>query len=469
MKRKIFGIGISIILIWVISLTFVAEPARASTVWWAEQAIRRAAQETGTNASIISITRKYLVDNIYEYKFILKVGLGEFDKIGVDWVVREILPWFPLPALKAVMMNHGDAATFDNSFLVSTISNKVPIDQSLGMYLAKNSIDVWGVDRRHTFVPQYDQEGNQYCYANGCTFMKYWDTAMHLRDIKLGVKFAREVRLLTGGGYNQILMLGHSRGAEYAYAYANEETHLSWWQRDLKGIIPVEMVYKFDPVNAAPQIQAACERYQAYKALSDSGIYYDDGAFNLKLIAFLAAKYPDILSPIPGFEGFTNEQVALIALIVTYATFDPLKPPVPFYHYLAGTFDQQYPFLPTGLRYANFGYILDIALSTATPSFQSLKETIDGEALWCNQIDLPFDDHLRQITIPVFYVGAAGGFGSYGQYTLKLLGSTDKKNLIIKLFPTQYEYLDYGHTDLLWANNAKSLVWKPISDWIKSH
>ncbi len=141
------------------------------------------------------------------------------------------------------------------------------------------------------------------------------------------------------------------------------------------------------------------------------------------------------------------------------------SPPVPFYHYCAGTFDE-FGF-PTGLRFTNSDYMLDFAL--AVPSFQSLGEMIDGEALLCSD-DTPYDDYLGEITIPVFYVGAAGGFGEYGVYTTTLLGSYDNDDvdtLIVELYPPEAVPLDYGHIDLLFADDAESLVWEPIYNWIK--
>jgi hypothetical protein len=64
-------------------------------------------------------------------------------------------------------------------------------------------------------------------------------------------------------------MLGHSRGAALAYAYANEETQVLEWNRDLRGIIPVDMVYKFDPAETE-LIEDACYRYSIYKTLVDT-------------------------------------------------------------------------------------------------------------------------------------------------------------------------------------------------------
>lgn len=462
MKKKIFSLRIAMVFVCIISLALGAGLVWASNeVIWVTDAVRLSAQETGTNASLISFDRKQLIDNIYKYTWILKVGPGEFDKIGVHRVIKERVPWVPIVAPKAVMMIHGDTTNFDNSFLGSTVSNKVSVYQSLGIFLAKNNVDIWGVDRRWTFVPDY-YPGTEYpyCYVDGCTFMKNWNTALHVSDIKLGVKLARTVRGLTGSGFGKLLMLGHSRGAQFAYAYANDETQIPGFSRDLKGIIPVDMVYKFSPENQELRDAA----YERYLAKYDSGVYYSDEGAVMKYIAYLAATAPDDPSPI--IPGLTNKQAALFVLSATYATFEPpLKPYVPFYHYLAGIFDEFG--IPQGLQFTNLNFTLDIAL--ATPSFMSIGEDIDGEALMSDKVEVPYDDHLSEIKIPVFYVGAAGGFGEYGVYSVTLLGSTDKKTLVVQLYPPEAVALDYGHADILWADNAQSLVWQPIYDWIKTH
>lgn len=455
MKKKIFSLWIAMVFVCIIYLALGAGLVWASNeVIWVTDAVRLSAQETGTNASLISFDRKQLIDNIYKYTWILKVGPGEFDKIGVYRVIKERAPRVPIVAPKAVMMIHGDTTNFDNSFLGSTISNKVSVYQSLGIFLAKNNVDVWGVDRRWTFVP----DG-----MTDFSFMKNWNTALHVSDIRIGVKIARITRGLTGSGSGKLLMLGHSRGAQFAYAYANGETQIPGFSRDLKGIIPVDMVYKFSPENQELR-DAAYERYLAVKAKYDSGIYYSDEGAVMKYIAYLAATSPDDPSPI--IPGLTNKQAALFVLSATYATFEPpLKPYVPFYHYLAGIFDEFG--IPQGLQFTNLDFTLDIAL--ATPGFQSIGEDIDGEALMSDKVEVPYDDYLSKINIPVFYVGAAGGFGEYGVYTITLLGSTDKKTLVVQLYPPEAVALDYGHADILWANNAQSLVWQPIYNWINSH
>ncbi len=476
-KEIIFSIAALVILLTA-CLTLdtksvqAAQPGETIAMEIYDRAVFMLAQSSKAAPELIFEERTQLIDDIYKYSFIFKVGDGDFDKIGVYRVVKEKQS-VPIKAKNAVMMVHGDTSDFDSEFLMSTMSDKVSMYHSLGIYLAQNNVDVWGVDRRWTFVPDnYPETTYPYCYIDGCSFMQDWDTALHLADLKLGVKFAREIRNETGSGSDKIFMLGHSSGAAFAYAYANDETQIEEGSRDLKGIIPVDMVYKFDPVNHSQEISDAYTRYLILKGMHDDlGIYYSDAAAQMKGIAYLSLTVPENLSPIPGLGDFTNQQVAWLVLSATYATYpEGIPPEVPFYHYCAGTFDEFG--LPTGLQFTNSDYMLDFAF--AVPSFQSLGEMIDGEALLCSD-DTPYDDHLGEITIPVFYVGAAGGFGEYGVYTTTLLGSYDKDKpdnddvdtLIVELYPPEAVALDYGHIDLLFADDAESLVWEPIYKWIK--
>lgn len=452
MKRKIYA---AVVLVFVFCLAFglcvaQASPAKdkASVEKVFTKAVNSSLKEIGSADELVSVERKKLAGSIYEYILVLKVGNGKYDKIGIHRVVEEKAPWVPVKTKKAVMLIHGDSCNFTNAFMAST-SN-----QSFGIFLAKQGVDVWGIDLRWNFVPGT---------TTNFSFMKKWDTALHLKDIKLAVKMARAIRAVTGSDSGKIFMLGHSRGAQLLYAYANEESQLPEKRRDLKGIIPVDMAYKFSPDHEDLK-QAALVRYQAYKSLYDSGIYYSDEAKSMKNIAYLAQSDPDGSSPV--IPGFTNMQAAQFLLTATYATYQaPQQPPVPFYHYLAGTFDENG--LPAGLQYATQDNIMNNAF--AAPDFQSIGEMIDGEAIMSGDIENPYDDHLGDIQIPVYYVGAAGGFGQYGAYVLDLLGSADKDSLVVQMYPPEAAALDYGHADLFWADNAKGLVWEPICSWIKSH
>ena len=80
---------------------------------------------------------------------------------------------------------------------------------------------------------------------------------------------------------------------------------------------------------------------------------------------------------------------------------------------------------------------------------------------------MPYDDHLAEVKAPVLYVGARGGFGEYGVYSTTLLGSRDVTTHVVTLLPEQP--LDFGHSDLFWADNARTEVWEPIYNWVHSH
>jgi pimeloyl-ACP methyl ester carboxylesterase len=192
---------------------------------------------------------------------VFQIGEGEYDKIGIHRVVKEIAPYQPLKAKNAVMLVHGDSSNFSTAFLPST--DKKPVQQSLAAYLAKNGTDVWGIDLRWTFIPST---------VTDFTFLKDWNTALHLNDIKKAVKFARFSRAIDGSGEEKMYMLGHSRGAYYAFAYANEETQLTEQNRDLKGIIPIDLILKLGAENQDMK-DAALVRYQLMKQAYDGGKY----------------------------------------------------------------------------------------------------------------------------------------------------------------------------------------------------
>lgn len=92
----------------------------------------------------------------------------------------------------------------------------------------------------------------------------------------------------------------------------------------------------------------------------------------------------------------------------------------------------------------------------------------DVASCLCDETEVIFDDYLAQITLPIFYVGAAGGTGSSGEYTLTLTASNDISSHIVTLTP-ETPYRDFGHADLFMAAEASTLVWEPIRVWLDQH
>jgi pimeloyl-ACP methyl ester carboxylesterase len=399
------------------------------------------------------VERRHIVADVFEYSFRLKVGDGERDVIGLHRVVRERANGVPFRAGRAVFMVHGDLWGFDEAFMSSTLSGAVARERSLGVYLAQRGVDVWGIDLRWTQVP---------ADTTDFQFMKDWNIATHVSDVAAGVAVARAVRGATGGGDGRVALLGWSRGGTIAYAYANAEAALPEQSRQVDALIPVDIALKLDPAHEE-QRAAACVRYAGGTQQLQSGVYHSPLGIGVRTFGLLAATDPSGASPLPGMTGLSNRQAALLVGSATHLLFAPY-PPVPAYHLEAGTFDAAG--LPTGLQFTQEAYLYDVYQS-ASP-FQSATEQVESDGVMCGD-DLPYDDHLAAINVPVYYVGAGGGFGEFGLDTLGRLGSADVTTNVVRLYGPEGRPVEFGHSDLFLADNARELVWKPLYDWLVSH
>jgi hypothetical protein len=225
----------------------------------------------------------------------------------------------------------------------------------------------------------------------------------------------------------------------------------------VRGFIPVDIFVKTDNEDLR---QAACARFAVQQAQLNKGIFHDTTGLLISTIGVLAATAPD--DPSGVIPGLTNLQAALFLGTSTFALFQP----VPFYHFTGGEVDAETG-LRTNLLYTQEEFWIDF-LQGAAP-YEPVNIFAQGEALICDEMDLIYDDHLAEITVPVLYVGAGGGFGEFGVYTTTLLGSTDVTIHLVDLRPDAQRIEDFGHADLFLADDAKNLVWKPILDWIESH
>jgi pimeloyl-ACP methyl ester carboxylesterase len=398
--------------------------------------------------------RRHIVADVFEYSFQLKVGEGPHDTVGLHRVVRERANGVPFRAGRAVFMVHGDLWGFDEAFMSSTLSGAVARERSIGVYLAQGGVDVWGIDLRWTRVP---------ADTTNFQFMKDWNLGTHVSDVAAGIAVARAVRAATGAGDAPVALLGWSRGATIAYAYASAEAALPEQSRQVNALIPVDIAFKLDPAHEA-QRAAACVRYAGGLQQLQSGVYHSPMGLGVRTFGLLAATDPSGASPMPGMTGLTNKQAALLVGSATHLLFAPY-PPVPFYHLEAGTFDASG--LPTGLQFTSESYLYDVYQSAAP--FQSATEQVETDGVLCGEADLPYDDNLAQVNVPVYYVGAGGGFGEFGLDTLGRLGSTDVSSNVVNLYGPEGRPLDFGHSDIFLADNAKELVWKPLYDWVVSH
>ncbi|NVJ20316.1 MULTISPECIES: hypothetical protein [Myxococcus] len=418
-----------------------------------------------STASTQQASRQHVFGDVAHYRFELKVGPGVHDTITVHRVVKERAPWVPARASRAVFMVHGDAWGFEAAFLSSVDSAYVPVNQSIAAYLAQEGVDVWGIDMRWVGVPAGTTDFG---------FMAGWNLGTHAKDVGTGLLLARTLRL-AGGNLGSMNLLSWSRGTMVAYAYLNSEARLPKLLRQVDGFIPVDMAVRHAP-QFAQQQQWACERHTALKARRDSGV--TEGGLlgsapgiTLQYIGMFAATAPDAPSPLlpddvfgPGTGRPSNRRAAIVSAAATYALLAPLQPLTPGYHLMAGIPDASG--LPGSLKYTSEPYLYEYAQRAAP--YQSLNEVVESEAWTCG-LNVPYDDHLKSVKVPVLYVGAGGGVGEYGVHSATLLGSTDVTSLVVRDLPTSSRALDFGHADLFLANTARQRVWQPILQWVRAH
>ena len=424
-----------------------AFPAAATepTAPWGPQVLAACAQAVHGPCSMSAIARRELGGDVAEYSFTLKIGPGQHDVIGLHRVIREDGSRPPRPDSRpdsGIFFVHGDALGFDAAFLASAASPAIPDRRALPVFLAENGVEVWGIDQRWVLVD---------ASTTDVTFMQGWGLAMSADDVGIGLAVAAKVRRSD----EPMDLLAWSRGGEVAYTYLSTEASLPAARRRVKGFIPVDIYVKTD---VPALMQAACARLAERQQSLAQGVYRDTTGQLISTLGRLALSSPDAPSPI--VPPLSNLQAGYLAGEATFSFQGGLEP-APFYHWAGGTFNAHG--LPTGLSFTENAYFFDF-LAGAAP-FMPVQLIADAEAVICDQGDLPFVDNLGGITVPVLYVGAGGGVGTFGLYTLSLLGSPDQQSLIVDLQP-QSRLSDFGHADLFLATDARTLVWQPLLDWI---
>lgn len=424
-----------------------ADPAAAASkpvVPWIPQVLEACQQFAPGSCAVSPVTRRPLTPEIVEYSFTLKVGPGPYDVIGLHRIVNETVSVRPINDGSGIFFVHGDAWGFDAAFLGSAASAAAPDTRNLPFFLADNGVDVWGIDLRWALVPAGTAD---------FTFMQSWGLAQDASDVGIGLAVAAKVR---GAGSQQLHLLGWSRGGQISYAYMNTEASLPAAERRVKGFIPTDIYIKTD---VPAHVQGACDRLAKRQQQILDKVYADNTGQVFSLVAFQAINDPN--SPSPFYPGDTNRQAGLRAGSRLFDFIPPGEAPVPEYHLTGGVFDGANR--PTGLTFTEDALFLDQLAQTAP--FEPTQLFVDAESILCGLPNLPFIDDLANVTVPVLYIGADGGFGASGLHSLSLLGSTDKESLIVDLTPDQLH--DFGHSDLFLGIDAEPLVWQPLLDWMR--
>jgi len=394
-------------------------------------------------------SKEKLDGGVVHYYFDLKLG-GDNDLVRLHRVVKEQPNGKTGPTDGAVFMIHGASQDFEDIFLYPG-SIDANVQTSCPVYLAANGLDVWGIDLGWTKIPGE---------ISDFTFMQDWGLQKDVDHTMKAMVMARLIRGLTGQGFGKINLLGFSYGAFVAYAAASEETQELEVFRSIKGLIPVDQGIKFSDDDEASRINS-CNEVATNRDLLQSGIYQANNGQIFAGLGLLAQTNPDGDSPF--VPGLTNLQGILFFGSNTYLLQNI---PGKFWHFVGGDI-ADFTDVPSDFLYTQTDRW--ISLVVGLPPYQPVRVGLDVSSCLCNEQDVSFDDHLKQITLPIFYLGAAGGTGSSGEYTLTLTSSTDINTHIISKETYENRFRDFGHGDLFMADEASSLVWEPLAQWLTMH
>jgi hypothetical protein len=408
-----------------------------------------AADEASADAAltVVSLDREQVTDDVAHYTVVVRLSDAPGAEIAVHGVVHESSPGMAKATPGAIMLLHGDFATFPSNFLPEPAEPEGPASRGLAGYLAEQGIDVWGVDRRWTRTPADAKDFPGYATMG---------LAEELDDTGRALAFARAVRALTGSGKEQVFLGGFSHGAQIAYEYAGAETQKPAAERHVKGLVPIDIYDHIAPEDDALR-QAACASRDAGKKALESGTLEVDNGFFIDM-GQLAGSKPD--DPSPLFDGYTNRGVMLGFMGMTWMFFAP----TPNYHLVGGEI--------SGDTVSAFRFSPEARIQrwlASAPAYQPTLEGVELDAIWCGEAPRPVPDHLADIQVPLFYIGAAGGFGARGVFTTSLVGSADVKTLVVSKLSAEQEAEDFGHGDLLYSDEAPALAWQPLAAWIQGH
>ena len=399
----------------------------------------------------LKMSRKQGSSDIAHYAFDIPVGSGPFDVVRIHRVVREHKPYRPVRTRGAVFMLHGASLKFEAIFLRAGTASPSPAT-SVAHYLADKNIDVWGMDFAWTGVPAETSDFG---------FMQDWGVDKDIDHTLPAMSIARLIRGLTGQGFGRLNLLGYSYGVLIAYGAAGRETQQHPILRHTNGIIAVDQLMKYAASEEMFR-QAACNSAQESKEQIDNGMYHDNSGQVFAAFSGLATSAPD--DPSPFIPNLTNYQAALF---IGTSTFAQGNAPAPFWHFVGGVFDDPAVPVPSGLAYTDPARWISLPMSL--PPYQPQRTIYEARSCLCSEVDVAFDDHIGAITLPILYIGAGGAFGTFGYHTSTLTGSTDITNYNVSVKPADQRIIDYGHGDLFLANNAPTLVWKPLYQWLVNH
>ena len=398
---------------------------------------------------VVHSDRTQLADDLAHYRYDVAMGPGEYDVVRIHRIVREKRPNKPVSTRDAVMLLPGSPNSFEGIFMAPMVTGVSGPDHSIVIFLAKNDIDVWGMDYGWALVAPDETDFE---------FMGQWGLGKDVTHAAAALSFARSIRVGTGQGNGRLHLLGLSYGGQVAYPLVGEETLQPPGLRNVKGMIVLDIGVKLADEADRGFYCAMAEIDQALLESDPPSSYANDVGFGFQVLAYLASFAPDDESPF--FAPLTNWQAALfLGASTELVTGQP-------WHLVGGYLDEYG--IPSGLRFTDDQLWVG-AMGTAFPARYPRRTDVDTDRLLCGEFDTPFDDHFAQITVPILHVGAKGGFGPSAYASTTLTASRDVTTITVQRLSDAEESMDFGHVDTVLGREAETLVWRPILDWIMAH
>ena len=398
---------------------------------------------------IMHADRTALGDDIAHYRYDVAMGPGKYDVVRIHRIVREKRPNKPVSTRDAVMLLPGNPNSFEGIFMAPMVTGVSELDHSIVIFLAKNDLDVWGMDYGWALVPPDEMDFE---------FMGQWGLAKDAAHTEAALSFVRSMRVGTGQGKGKLHLLGLSYGASVAYALVGEETVQPRGLRNVKGMIALDGGVKNGNEIEREASCAAALNDQAIMESNPPGSYASSLGLLFQQFGYLASEDPDAVSPFITF--LTNWQASLFVGASTELLTGGS------WHLVGGYLDEYA--IPSGLRFTDDQLWVG-AMAASFPPYYPVRIDLDVDQLLCDTVDTPLDDHLAQITVPILHVGAKGGIGPGVYASTTFTASRDVTTITVQLLPDADEAMDFGHVDTVLARDAETLVWRPILGWIMAH
>ena len=220
--------------------------------------------------------RTQLNDDIAHYRYDVAMGPGKYDVVRIHRIVREKRPNKPISTRDAVMLLPGNPNSFEGIFMAPMVTGVSELDHSIVIFLAKNDIDVWGMDYGWAAVPPDETD---------FVFMGQWGLAKDVAHAAAALSIARSIRVDTGQGNGKLHLLGLSYGGQVAYPLVGEETLQPPGLRNVKAMIVLEIGVKTDD---EIEREFYCAMAESGQALLDSNSYANNLGLQLQALGYYA-------------------------------------------------------------------------------------------------------------------------------------------------------------------------------------